>query len=156
MLRAEWVLGEERSKAQRQTMLKRCSGEGRQGPGMFQLPVLGSRSVLVYMETCINSPLLYFGPKRQKFSLSSDHMRFPVLQDPSTFAHLYEGDEAHRKSWQDYTLVNLSLDLPGVTGCPFSFRCCFPTVRNGHLLIASGKLLLRTHPCQCRVQKHPS
>jgi len=52
---------------QRQTILKHCSGEGQQGPGMVQLPVLGAGSELVYMEMCINAPLLYFGPKRQKF-----------------------------------------------------------------------------------------
>ena len=84
-------------------MLQLCSGEGQQGPDMFQLPVLGSRLELVYREIHINSFLLYFGPERQKFSLSSDHMRFPILQDPSTFAHLCEGDEAHKKSWQYYT-----------------------------------------------------
>lgn len=58
-----------------------CSGEGQQGPGTFQLPVLRSRLELAYMETHINSPLLYFGWKRQNFLLSSERMRFPVLQD---------------------------------------------------------------------------
>lgn len=107
-------------------MQHQCSEEGQQGPGTFQLPILGSRLDLIYKEIHINSSSFYFGPKRQKFSLSGDHMRFPVLQDPLTFAYLYKGDEAHRKSWQDYILVNLSPALPGVKGCQFSFRCCFP------------------------------